>query len=190
MTLETRFFIVICPFGSCSCRYREKICRDLRRSEIRDPQFHQKQIQDMNLNGEGLNDGDYDIDFVSMVLGLKPWYVDCRECLSLMKYTETMEPNSVRTSLVEQVHSFHIDDSNLLGTYALIGARIFYPSPLSARVAMIVDMGNDFPPTTLDTLNHLNCSILFRQTPKRKTTRGYNLYGPGELRSRYTSRLN
>ena len=55
---------------------------------------------------------------------------------------------------------------------------------------MIVDMGNDFPSTTLDTLNHLNCSILFRQTPERRTTRGYNLYGPGELRSKPTSRLN
>jgi hypothetical protein len=55
---------------------------------------------------------------------------------------------------------------------------------------MIVDMGNDFPSTTLDTLNHLNCSIVFRQTPERRTTRGYNLYGPGELRSKSPLRSN
>ena len=48
---------------------------------------------------------------------------------------------------------------------------------------MIVDMGNDFPASTRATLDHLNGSILFRSTPERRTSRGYNLYGPGELRS-------
>jgi hypothetical protein len=50
---------------------------------------------------------------------------------------------------------------------------------------MIVDMGNDFPSSILKTLDHLNCSIQFRSTPERRTTRGYNFYGPGELRSSY-----
>jgi hypothetical protein len=71
------------------------------------------------------------------------------------------------------------------GTYALIGARVFNPSPLSKRTAMMVDIGNDFTSSTLDALNHLKCSILFRHTPERRTTRGYNLYGPGELRSNF-----
>jgi hypothetical protein len=48
---------------------------------------------------------------------------------------------------------------------------------------MIVDMGNDFPANTRATLDHLNGSILFRSTPERRTSRGHNLYGPGELRS-------
>lgn len=73
----------------------------------------------------------------------------------------------------------------IVGTYALVGARIFNPSPQSKRVSMIVDIGNDFPSSTLASLNQLDCSILFRSTPERPTSRGYNLYGPGELRSTF-----
>lgn len=69
------------------------------------------------------------------------------------------------------------------GTYALIGARFFNPPPESKRLSMIIDMGNDFPANTLASIQRLQCSILLRQTPDRRTTRGYNLYGPGDLRS-------
>src|ERR1700694_3368157 len=62
------------------------------------------------------------------------------------------------------------------GTYALIGARFFNPPPESKRLSMIIDMGNDFPANTLASIQRLQCSILLRQTPDRRTTRGYNLY--------------
>lgn len=69
------------------------------------------------------------------------------------------------------------------GTYALIGARLFNPPPESKRLSMIIDMGNDFPANTLASIQRFQCSILLRQTPDRRTTRGCNLYGPGDLRS-------
>jgi hypothetical protein len=48
---------------------------------------------------------------------------------------------------------------------------------------MVVDMGNEFPSSIQEALNSLDCSILFRSTPHRQTTRANNHYGPGELRS-------
>jgi len=71
----------------------------------------------------------------------------------------------------------------MLGTYALLGARLFYEPPKSKKVAMIIDKGHDFPPSILDHLNSLDCSLLLRETPHRRTTRGLNTYGPGEFRS-------
>ena len=56
------------------------------------------------------------------------------------------------------------------------------PYPKSKGLAAIVDMGSDFPPSIRETLEALKCSIVFRETPGRKTTRGQNIYGPGELR--------
>ena len=99
-----------------------------------------------------------------------------------MKSTVTTELNLAWISPAELVLSPY--PSNLIaGTYALIGARLFNPSLQSKRVSMIVDMGNDFPSSTRAALDHLKSSILFRSTPERRTSRGYNLYGPGELRS-------
>ena len=48
---------------------------------------------------------------------------------------------------------------------------------------MVIDMGNDFPASVQGYMDQLKCSVLVRDTPHRKTTRGRNIYGPGEYRS-------
>ncbi|KAF8428762.1 structural stability of L-A double stranded RNA-containing protein [Tirmania nivea] len=64
------------------------------------------------------------------------------------------------------------------GLYALIGSRLFLPSPhLSRNTSMLIDLGSDFPPHMLTTLKSLNTSSIFRPTPHRLTTRGWNKYG-------------
>jgi len=100
-----------------------------------------------------------------------------------MKSIVTTELNLASTSLVEQVDLSEVIHRLIAGTYALVGARLFNPSPQSKRCSMIVDMGHDFASSILGSLTELDCAILFRSTPERRTTRGYNLYGPGELRS-------
>ncbi|RPB19199.1 Ribokinase-like protein [Terfezia boudieri ATCC MYA-4762] len=42
---------------------------------------------------------------------------------------------------------------------------------------MIIDLGSDFPPHMLTTLKSLNTSSIFRPTPHRLTTHGWNKYG-------------
>ncbi|KAF8454002.1 hypothetical protein BGX38DRAFT_1175178 [Terfezia claveryi] len=42
---------------------------------------------------------------------------------------------------------------------------------------MIIDLGSDFPPHMLTTLKSLNTSSIFRHTPHRLTTHGWNKYG-------------
>ena len=124
-----------------------------------------------------------EIDFVSMVVLFNECNLKRRACLSQMKSIETTEPNLARTFLAVRVNLPSPQSPLIAGTYALVGARLFNPLPRSKRVSMIVDMGNDFPSSAFEMLTQLNCSILFRSTPERWTTRGYNVYGPGELRS-------
>jgi hypothetical protein len=73
-------------------------------TKFHDLQFHQKFVIEMSVSHEGFQDGYSDIDFVSMVSNFKN-RPHCRECLSLTKSTETMEPNLAKTSQAEQVHS-------------------------------------------------------------------------------------
>ncbi|GME23854.1 Carbohydrate/purine kinase [Neofusicoccum parvum] len=74
------------------------------------------------------------------------------------------------------------------GAYSAIGARIMSPPPLSRSVGWIVDCGSDFPPEVRETISHWDTSCLFRETPSRLTTRGWNGYGENEHRAfRYTT---
>ena len=59
--------------------------------------------RDMNLNDRDVNDEYSDIDFVTLVLNAKRRGSNCRECLSLMKSTETMAPSLGKMSLAEEV---------------------------------------------------------------------------------------
>lgn len=131
------------------------------------------------------------ISFVTMVFTIPRGPIDSRECSSLTTSTETMERSSEQTSQEAQVSTPPL---NFLliheGPYALTGARIMTPYPHSKGLAAIVDMGNDFPCSIRDQLETLQCSIIFRETPERKTTRGYNTYGPGEFRGTHTHTHN
>lgn len=84
--------------------------------------------------------------------------------------------------MVQVLHTFILRETYIAGAYALIGARIVTPYPHSKGLATIVDMGYDFPPSIRDELEALQCSIVLRETPERKTTMGLNTYGPGEFR--------
>ena len=69
------------------------------------------------------------------------------------------------------------------GTYAILGARLFSPPPLSQTLGWIVDAGTDFPAATLATLSQLSTRLLLRRSTARATTRGWNAYGPGDHRA-------
>ena len=69
------------------------------------------------------------------------------------------------------------------GSYSALGARIFSPPPLSKSVGWIVDCGSDFPAELRRTIDAWNTSCLYRETPERLTTRGWNGYGANEYRA-------
>ncbi|KAL6704912.1 hypothetical protein ACN47E_007457 [Coniothyrium glycines] len=69
------------------------------------------------------------------------------------------------------------------GSYSALGARIFLPSPESKRVGWIIDCGSDFPSELRDSIAHWDTGVLFRETPHRLTTRGWNSYGENEHRA-------
>lgn len=75
------------------------------------------------------------------------------------------------------------------GTYSVLGSRVFCPSPkLSKRIGWVVDVGNDFPEKIMTEIKSWNTGVLLRDTPNRKTTRGWNYYGPNEERDfKYTT---
>ncbi|KAB5577771.1 Ribokinase-like protein, partial [Coniochaeta sp. 2T2.1] len=66
------------------------------------------------------------------------------------------------------------------GTYSALGARLFSPSPtLSRKVGWIVDQGSDFPASITSLITSWDSGVLFRSTPDRLTTRGWNGYAEG-----------
>lgn len=65
-----------------------------------------------------------------------------------------------------------------------MGARIMSPPPLSKSVGWIVDEGSDFPSQVRQTIESWDTHCLFRRTPDRLTTRGWNGYGENEHRGR------
>ena len=67
------------------------------------------------------------------------------------------------------------------GTYSAIGARIFYPPPLSGRVGWVVDRGSDFPPELHSIITSWDTGVSMRDRDGL-TTRGWNGYGVNERR--------
>ncbi|KZF23402.1 Ribokinase-like protein [Xylona heveae TC161] len=68
------------------------------------------------------------------------------------------------------------------GSFAAIGARLLSPSPQSKTVGWIVDAGSDFPDEVYELIQRWDTACVFRETPERLTTRGWNGYGEGEKR--------
>lgn len=68
------------------------------------------------------------------------------------------------------------------GSYSALGARIFSSPPTSKSVGWIVDCGSDFPLDLRETIASWNTGVVFRETPERLTTRGWNGYGDNEYR--------
>jgi len=54
---------------------------------------------------------------------------------------------------------------------------------MSKSVGWIVDCGSDFPPEIRQAIDTWNTSCLYRETPERLTTRGWNGYGANEHRA-------
>ncbi|PWW79998.1 Ribokinase-like protein [Tuber magnatum] len=75
--------------------------------------------------------------------------------------------------------------SNIIGgagTFSVIGARVFSPGPQAKSIGWIVDAGNDFPQEVRRELMALGTDLAIREDLERKTTRGWNKYGPGDYR--------
>lgn len=68
------------------------------------------------------------------------------------------------------------------GTYSAIGARLLSPGSKSRSVGWVADAGNDFPDSLRETINSWQTGCFWRETPERKTTRGWNGYGENEHR--------
>jgi hypothetical protein len=68
------------------------------------------------------------------------------------------------------------------GTYSAIGARLLSPGAQSRSVGWVADAGNDFPQALRETINSWGTGCFWRETPQRKTTRGWNGYGENEHR--------
>ena len=65
------------------------------------------------------------------------------------------------------------------GTYATVGARMFYPGKKAKNVGFVVHTGSDFTRSTRDEIDSWKSGIHFIDTPKRETTRGKNVYSDG-----------
>jgi len=64
------------------------------------------------------------------------------------------------------------------GTFAIYGARLFSPPPASEKLGWIIDAGYDFPKYCVSQIEALKTHAIFRDNPGRKTTQGWNSYGP------------
>ncbi|KAF2127613.1 PfkB family carbohydrate kinase-like protein [Dothidotthia symphoricarpi CBS 119687] len=69
------------------------------------------------------------------------------------------------------------------GSYSALGARIFSPPPQSKSIGWIVDCGSDFPAELRKFVAAWDTGVVFRETPDRLTTRGWNGYGEDEHRA-------
>ncbi|KAK6336832.1 hypothetical protein TWF718_009620 [Orbilia javanica] len=106
---------------------------------------------------------------------------------------ETSEPPihfaTLGMFIIDQIHfpaSGRVVDDVIggAGTFAIIGARLFSPSPeLSRTLGWVVDAGNDFPGEIKHELERWDTNLILRDTPERKTTKGWNSYGPADFRS-------
>ncbi|KAK6525805.1 hypothetical protein TWF281_010848 [Arthrobotrys megalospora] len=109
-----------------------------------------------------------------------------------MTGTSTSEPQihfvTFGMFIIDQIHfpasGKMVDDIiGGAGTFGIIGARLFSPPELSKTLGWIVDAGNDFPDEIKHELERWDTSLILRETPERKTTRGWNSYGPADFRS-------
>lgn len=71
------------------------------------------------------------------------------------------------------------------GLWALLGARLFSPPPLSHNLAFILDAGSDFPNEITDVLEKWDTNLIIRRDEGRLTTRGWNSYVEGDRAFRY-----
>jgi len=71
------------------------------------------------------------------------------------------------------------------GTYGALGSRIITGPIDSRKVGWIIDKGNDFPKEVEQYLKNWNTGAVWRDTPDRKTTKGWNMYGEREFRGEY-----
>ncbi len=73
------------------------------------------------------------------------------------------------------------------GTWAILGARVFCKAPIqSKKLEWIIDIGSDFPQSALMDIEKWNTGVILRDTPERKTTRGWNMYAEREHRGKFS----
>ena len=76
---------------------------------------------------------------------------------------------------------------NVLGgaaSFAVVGARLVAGPMHAHSVSWIVDVGSDFPPATLATIQSWGTHCIIRKDLERLTTRAWNGYHPNEKRGR------
>ena len=71
------------------------------------------------------------------------------------------------------------------GSWAVVGARFFRPSPSSRKIGWTVHRGSDFPTKVEEEINSWDTKCNLIDTPHRLTTRGWNKYGDNEERGRW-----
>ncbi|KAL8827991.1 MAG: hypothetical protein Q9170_006787 [Blastenia crenularia] len=69
------------------------------------------------------------------------------------------------------------------GLYAVLGARLFRPSPSSSKIGWVIHQGHDFPAHIKETIDSWHTNCRFIDTPHRSTTRAWNRYEADGYRS-------
>lgn len=96
--------------------------------------------------------------------------------------SEQADMTSLGMFIIDEIHFPHKEIvDNIMGgagTYAVVGGRMF-----SKKIGWIVDRGYDFPQSVTDTIDSWDIYTIWRSTPLRKTTRGWNMYGQNEERA-------
>ena len=69
------------------------------------------------------------------------------------------------------------------GTYGALGGRVITTGDKASSVGWIVDKGSDFPVEVQEYLESWQTGCVWRNTPYRLTTRGWNMYGARGFRA-------
>lgn len=85
------------------------------------------------------------------------------------------------SSSLSSISSVKTDDGNTI-TAADYDSVL---PPASDEIGWIIDVGNDFPEAIRQEVLSWNTNVIWRDTPHRKTTRGWNFYGKNEFRGKF-----
>jgi len=104
--------------------------------------------------------------------------------------SESIDFTTLGMFIIDQIHYGPAEARKMVdgvmggaGTFAIYGARLFSPPPASEKLGWIIDAGYDFPEYCVSQIEALKTHAIFRNNPGRKTTQGWNSYGPGEHRA-------
>lgn len=105
-----------------------------------------------------------------------------------------MEFVTLAMLIIDEIHFLPPEPPRLevlggAGTWSVLGARLFRPSPASQQIGWTVHRGSDFPQHLTREIGTWDTTCNFIETPERLTTRGWNKYGEDEHRGRAPRQL-